>query len=102
MKKRMLSNISVTAVLFILCASSAQAAWRTAGDVQAIERRTDGVVLTLSSGARVAVTFHDLEVVRVRLVPRGTFGRDFSYAVEPKDRKTVAAKIAETRDEIHI
>jgi alpha-glucosidase len=102
MKKRLLSNIFVTAFLLILCASSARAAWRTAGDVRAVERRADGVVLTLSSGARVAVTFHDLEVVRVRLAPRGTFGRDFSYAVESKDRKTVAAKIDETRDEIRI
>ena len=28
---------------------------------------------------------------RVRLAPSGTFERDFSYAVESTDRKTVAA-----------
>ncbi|HEX8686849.1 MAG TPA: TIM-barrel domain-containing protein, partial [Pyrinomonadaceae bacterium] len=54
------------------------------------------------SGARVAVTFRDIETVRVRLAPSGTFERDLSYAVEPKDRKTVAAKVAATGDEIRI
>jgi alpha-glucosidase len=76
--------------------------WRAAGDVKAVARQTDGVVLTLTSGARVAVTFSDLETVRVRLAPRGTFERDFSYAVEPKDRKTVKATTTETRDEIRV
>jgi alpha-glucosidase len=86
----------------LLHATEARATWRAAGDVKTVTRQTDGVVLTLTSGARVAVTFRDLEVVRVRFAPSGTFERDFSYAVESKDRKTVAAQIAETRDEIRI
>ena len=104
MKKRLLRAIPFPAALLLLCLApvAARAAWRTAGDVRAVERRADGVVLTLTSGARVAVTFHDLEVVRVRLVARGEFGRDFSYAVEPKDRKTVAATVVEGRDDIRI
>jgi len=105
MKKRLLPEIFITAAFILLCAAwpgEARAAWRAVGDVQSVERRPDGVVLTLTSGARAAVTFHDLEVIRVRLAPRGAFGRDFSYAVEPKDRKTVAAKISETRDEISL
>ncbi|HJQ32137.1 MAG TPA: TIM-barrel domain-containing protein [Pyrinomonadaceae bacterium] len=89
-------------LVLLLTASAARAAWRAAGDVRAVERRADGVVLTLTSGARVAVTFRDIETVRVRLVPGGQFGRDFSYAVEPKDRKTVAADVIETREEIRI
>jgi alpha-glucosidase len=90
--------------LLILCAlpRAAFAVWRAAGDVKTVARQADGVVLTLTSGARVAVTFSDLEAVRVRLAPRGTFERDFSYAVEPKDRKTVKATITETRDEIRV
>jgi alpha-glucosidase len=90
--------------LIILCAlpHAARAAWRTAGDVKAVTRQTDGVVLTLTSGARVAVTFTDFETVRVRLAPRGAFERDFSYAIEPKDRKTVRATITETRDEVRV
>ncbi|MCA1612990.1 MAG: DUF4968 domain-containing protein, partial [Acidobacteria bacterium] len=69
------------------------AAWRAAGNVVSVERVTDGVVVTLSSGARARVTFHDLDVVRVRLAPRGVFERDFSYAVASRDRKTVAAVV---------
>lgn len=94
--------VLLAALVCCLLGTEARAAWRTAGDVKTVTRQTDGVVLTLTSGARVAVTFRDLETVRVRLAPSGTFERDFSYAVESKDRKTVAAKIAETRDEIRI
>ncbi|HVF43638.1 MAG TPA: glycoside hydrolase family 31 protein [Pyrinomonadaceae bacterium] len=86
----------------LLLPAAARASWREAGDVRSVERRTDGVVLTLTSGARVAVTFRDLETVRVRLAPTGTFERDFSYAVESKDRKTVRASITETRDGVRI
>ena len=82
------------ALLFclLLHGGAARAAWRAAGDVKSVTRQADGVVLTLTSGARVAVTFRDIETVRVRLAPSGTFERDLSYAVESKDRKTVAAK----------
>lgn len=92
----------LAALTFCLLGTEARAAWRAAGDVRTVTRQTDGVVLTLTSGARVAVTFRDLETVRVRLAPSGTFERDLSYAVESKDRKTVAAKVTETRDEIRI
>src|ERR1051325_9852896 len=91
-----------TLLCLLLLPCEARAAWRAAGDVSAVARQADGVVLTLTSGARVAVTFRDLEVVRVRLAPSGTFERDFSYAVESKDRKTVKATITETRDEIRV
>lgn len=79
-----------------------RAAWRAAGDVRGVERVADGVVLVLTSGARVSVTFRDIETVRVRLAARGTFERDFSYAVEPKDRKTVAVKIEESPAQIKL
>src|SRR5215204_5777386 len=96
--------LAALAALLSLCSapSEARAAWRAAGDVRTVARQTDGVVLMLTSGARVAVTFRDIETVRVRLAPTGVFERDFSYAVESKDRKTVAAKVTETRDEIRI
>ena len=86
----------------LLAATETRAAWRAAGDVRSVARQADGVVLTLTSGARVAVTFRDIETVRIRLAPTGTFERDLSYAVESKDRKTVAAKVTETRDEIRV
>jgi alpha-glucosidase len=94
--------VLLAALTFCLLGTEARAAWRAAGDVQTVTRQADGVVLTLTSGARVAVTFRDLETVRVRLVPAGAFERDLSYAVESKDRKTVAAKVTETRDELRI
>jgi alpha-glucosidase len=95
---------------FVLAASllcfaltlEARAAWHAAGDVKTVVRQADGVVILLTSGARVAVTFSDLETVRVRLAPTGKFERDFSYAVEPKDRQTVKATVTETRDAINI
>ncbi|MDQ1559654.1 MAG: alpha-glucosidase [Pyrinomonadaceae bacterium] len=94
----------IFALLFAsgLAAGEARAAWRAAGDVTAVARETNGVTLTLSSGARVAVTFFDLDVVRVRLAPRGVFERDYSYAVWSRDRKTVAAVVKETRETIEI
>ncbi len=88
-------------VLFAL-PTETLAAWRVAGDVRRVERVADGVVLTLASGARVAVTFRDIETVRVRLAPRGTFERDFSYAIESKDRKVVTTKIEEAPAQIKI
>src|SRR5688572_11117029 len=100
--RRLLLAALAAALLLSAPFEEARAAWRAAGDVRAVERQADGVVLTLTSGARVAVTFRDLETVRVRLAPAGAFERDLSYAVEPKDRKTVAAKVTETRDEIRI
>jgi len=90
------------ALFLLLPASEARAAWRAAGDVKAVERQTDGVILTLTSGARVAVTFRDLETVRVRFAPSGTFERDLSYAVESRDRKTVKASISVADEEIRV
>jgi alpha-glucosidase len=105
-QRRRHANIFRTLVtLFLLStltAAAARAAWRTAGDVKSVARQTDGVVLTLTSGARVAVTFTDLETVRVRLAPGGRLERDFSYAVVPKDRKAVKASVTETSDEIRV
>jgi len=89
--------LSTLAALFLIVASaqSARAVRRAAGDVKKVERQTDGVVLTLTSGARVAVTFVTPQAVRVRLAPGGSFERDFSYAVEPKERATQRAIISE-------
>ena len=79
--------LSTLAALFLILASSqaARAAWRAAGDVKSFERRADGVVLTLTSGARVAVTFTDLETVRVRLAPAGTFERVWNEGTISRD-----------------
>src|SRR2546423_6582767 len=92
-----------TLVAFLLLfAPGARAAWRAVGDVKSVERMRSGVVLTLTSGARVSVAFADAETVRVRLAPRGPFERDISYAVATLQREDIKATITETRDEIRV
>jgi alpha-glucosidase len=101
-RRRALLLFPLALFLLLFAPQQARAVWRAAGDVKSVARQTDGVVLTLTSGARVAVTFTDIGTVRVRLAPSGQFERDFSYAVVPTDRKTVKATITETHDEIRI
>ncbi|HEY1403901.1 MAG TPA: TIM-barrel domain-containing protein, partial [Pyrinomonadaceae bacterium] len=100
--RRALAAAFLLPCVFALGHHEVYAAWRAAGDVASVARETNGVTLTLSSGARVGVTFFDLEVVRVRAAPRGVFERDYSYATWSRDRKTVAAVVKETRDAIEI
>lgn len=90
--------ISFIYALLCLCSltMSARAAWRTAGNVLAVARQADGATLTLSSGARVSITFVSPDVVRVRLSPTGKFERDFSYALEEKERKHPLTSLRET------
>src|SRR5437588_763684 len=92
----------VALLLLFALATGARAAWRTAGDVKSVERTRGGVVLVLTSGARVSVAFEDMETVRVRLAPRGPFERDISYAVAPVQREETKATITETREEIRV
>jgi alpha-glucosidase len=91
--------VALAALLLSLCAFSfeAQAAWRTAGDVTALARQANGATFTLSSGARVSVTFVTPGVVRVRFAPTGVFERDESYAVVQETRVPVVAVVGEAR-----
>ncbi len=101
-RRTFLSFITTLFCLLLISVTPAHAAWRTAGNVTSVTRQANGVSVTLSSGARAAVTFDDLEVVRVRLAPTGKFEADWSYAVEPKERKVTQARITETRDAVTI
>src|SRR5438874_1792772 len=92
----------VAFILLFVLANGAGAAWRAVGDVKSVERRADGVVLTLTSGGRVSVAFENMETVRVRLAPRGQFERDISYAVAQVQREETKATITETREEIRV
>lgn len=99
--RRRFISLPLLALLFVfVCNSEALAAWRAAGNVTSVVKRHDGATLTLSSGARVSVTFLTPDVVRVRLAPRGVFEPDVSYAVEPKKRDGVATVVRETRDAV--
>ena len=88
--------------LLITLSFEAHAVWRTAGDVQSIARQKNGATLSLTSGARVSITFISPHVVRIRLTPRGTFERDWSYAVEEKERKVINAVVEESTETIRI
>src|ERR1043166_353082 len=102
-RSRALLLPTLAALLLIFTSShAARAAWRAAGDVKSVERRAHGVVLTLTSGARVEVAFEGVETVRVRLAPGGAVGRAISSAVPPAQREEVRAAVTETREEIRI
>jgi alpha-glucosidase len=54
--------------------------WQHVGNVQRVEKLTDGV--ELSAGAsKVRITVFRDGVVRVRLAPQGSFPKDFSWAI---------------------
>ena len=75
---------------------------RTVGNVTAVARpRPNAVLLTTSSRAKVSVEFFDINVVRVRLAPSGTFERDFSYAIDySHERHTPRVNVSETSTRI--
>lgn len=92
-------------VFFLAClACTAAAQWQSIGTVSAITQSGPArVVLRTSSGAVASVEFFDRDVVRVRIASTGKLERDFSYAFDPSmDRKTVSAKVVQTRTQIMI
>lgn len=65
----------------LAAAGPARAAWETVGAATSATRAGGTVTFATASGARVAVSFVTPDVVRVRMAPKGEFGRDFSYAL---------------------
>ena len=100
--KRAAHSCSFFCLAFLLFIAPAKAAWQTIGNVTRVSQtKPNGVVLDTSSRARVSVEFFDLNVVRVRVAPNGTFERDFSYAIDySRDRKTPSVKVSQTAREI--
>ncbi len=81
------------------------AAYKTVGDVTKInETKTNGVILQMSSGAKVSVEFFDTNAIRVRVAPKGVFEREFSYAfdesVYSKTRRIPKIKVSQNEDQI--
>lgn len=99
---RLLLLALTLAIVFGALALTGQAAPELVGRVNGVTTsKTNGVVLTTSSGAKVLIEFFDLNVVRVHLAPTGKFERDFSYAIDySHDRKTPAIKLTQTTAEI--
>ena len=82
--------------------AKANAATQAVGNItRAAEVKANRVVLETTSRARVSVEFFDIDVVRVRVAPTGTFERDFSYAIDHShDRKTPIIKVRQTASQI--
>ncbi len=97
-----LSSFCVLAVVTLLLATTAFGEWQSPGRVtRATPSKTNGVILETTSRAKVLIEFFDLNVVRIRVAPSGSFERDFSYAIDySRDRKTPLAKVAQTASEI--
>src|SRR5512144_3062446 len=54
--------------------------WKSIGNVDAVEERADGILLT-ANPAKVQVTVLSPDVIRVRMVKDGTFLPDSSWAI---------------------
>ena len=79
--RRLARQIWLTLLCCALPWGSATAqGWRHLGKVQRVEKLADGVELT-AGAARVRITSFRNGVIRVRLAPRGAFGKDFSWAI---------------------
>jgi alpha-glucosidase len=72
--------------------------WQHVGNVQALEKQNDGVVLK-TGAAKVQIAFFQPGVVRVRVAPTGAFPKDFSWAVIEK-AKAPAVNIKDDKDEV--
>jgi len=74
--------------------------WQHVGNVQSVEKRNDGVVLTAGS-AKVQVTFFRPGIVRVRVAPKGAFPKDFSWAVI-EEGKAPAVTVKDSKDQVEV
>ena len=89
-------------LLLAVAGVPAGAAWHAVGEVTGVSRAGSDVVLSSSSGAAVSLSFVSPEVVRVRMAPSGTFGRDFSYAVDQPRGGAVLAQVADGADHVDV
>lgn len=97
--KTMIQSIRVTPLLLVLFfASQVSSAWQSVGNVtRATQTRSNAIQLETTSRAKVSIEFFDIDVIRVRIAPRGTFERNFSYALDPSvDRHTPITKLSQT------
>ena len=74
--------------------------WQHIGKVERVEKLKDGVEITAGT-AKVRVTVFRDGVFRVRVAPKGTFAKDFSWAIiESADAPNI--KVEENQKEIRI
>ena len=74
-------SIAVAFLFEVAAAFSAAAAgWHHIENLEHVERLPDGVELT-AGASKVRITAFRDGIVRVRVAPRGTFGKDYSWAI---------------------
>lgn len=95
-------RLALPLLIIFVVASSASAAWQTIGSLTKVSRqKPNSIVIETSSRAKVAIEFLDIDVVRIRIAPSGTFERDFSYAVDyAVDRHTPKTTLTQTAKQI--
>lgn len=86
----------------LIAAAHVGAALQPLGNViRATRSKTNGLVLDTSSRAKVLIEFVDINVIRIRIAPSGTFGRDFSYAIDYSvERHTPVSTFTQTAGEL--
>ena len=85
-------------LLIFFFASQVNSAWQSVGNVTRVtQTRSNAIQLETTSRAKVSIEFFDIDVIRVRIAPNGTFERNFSYAIDPSvDRHTPITKLSQT------
>lgn len=79
---------------FIFCGPASADGWTHLGAVQKVSRISDGLELT-AGAAKIRITAFREGIFRVRVAPRGTFPKDYSWAVIA-GQNTPPLKIAES------
>ena len=89
-------------VITLLFTCNCLAAWQTVGNVTRVTRpKPNAIALDTTSRARVQIEFFDIDVIRIRVAPSGTFERDFSYAIDYAfERHTPKTTVSETATQI--
>ncbi|MEP6940657.1 MAG: TIM-barrel domain-containing protein [Rudaea sp.] len=95
-------TLACLALLLTAASGPGIAAWQGVGEARVVSRERDDVVVATTSGATVAVSFVNRDVVRIRMTPAGRPGRDFSYAVADGARATLRAELSESAERIDI
>jgi len=80
--------------------NAAASGWQHIGNVQSVEKLTDGVELTAGL-AKVRITAFRDGVIRVRLAPQGSFPKDFSWAVI-ETPEPLAVTIEDSQNELRM
>lgn len=89
-------------VVTLLLASHAFAAWQSVGNVTRVTRsKPNAITLETTSRAKVLIEFFDIDVIRIRVAPSGTFERDFSYSIDYSlERHTPKTTLAQTPKQV--